>query len=104
ARTIVRLASALQEKSLNPTAAAEIKATLTSLGQRLAATTAGDPADIAQARYYADLILNPSRDGLAAIAAADTRHAMEPPPGMPIGGDGDDGEECWYCETVSFSK
>jgi Met-zincin/Domain of unknown function (DUF5117) len=104
ARTIVRLASALQEKSLNPTVAAEIKATLTHLGQRLAATKAGDPADLAQAQYYADLILNPSRDGLAAIAAADTRRALEPPPGMPIGSGGDDGEDCWYCESVSFSR
>ena len=104
ARTIIRLAAALQEKSLNPTVAAELKATLTGLGQRLAATKAGDPADIAQARYYADLILNPSRDGAAAIAAADTRRQLEPPPGMPIGEGGDQGEDCWYCESVSFSQ
>ena len=101
ARTIIRLASALQNSSLNPTAAAEIKATLTSLGQRLAATKGGDPGDVAQAHYFADLLS--SRDGMAAIAKADTARAQETPPGMPIGGAGQ-GEDCWYCEVVSFAK
>jgi hypothetical protein len=104
ARTIIRLASALREPSLNPTAAAAIKAALEGLGQRLSLMKTGDPADIAQARYYARLILNPNMDGLAAIAAADTRRALEPPPGMPIGEGGDQGEACWFCEAVSFER
>jgi hypothetical protein len=102
ARTIIRLAAALQEASLDPTAKAAVKAALDALGHRLAATKTGHPADLALARYYADLILNPSRDGLAAIAAADTKRGLEPPPGMPIGAAPDQGEACWFCEAVSF--
>ncbi len=101
ARAIIRLASALREPSLNPTAAAAIHAALESLARRLEATKTGAPADLAQARYYARLILNPSQDGLAAIAASDTRRGLEPPPGMPIGQQ-DDG--CWFCEAVSFER
>jgi hypothetical protein len=104
ARTIIRLAAALQDKSLNPTTAAGLKAALTGLGERLAKTKTGDAADVAQAQYYAELILNPNRDGLAIIAAADTARAQTTPPGMPIGSGGDNGEDCWYCEAVSFSQ
>ncbi len=106
ARAIIRLAGALREPSLNPTAAAAIRASLEALGRRLEATKTGAPADLAQARYYARLILNPSMDGLAAIAAADTHRALEPPPGMPIGDDGSDdsGDGCWFCERVSLGR
>ena len=92
ARTLIRLASAAQSPALNPTGAAAIRQSVTTLGHRLAVAATGSAADIAQARYYADLILNPSRDGLAVIAAADTRRALRPPPGMPIG----QGETGWF--------
>jgi hypothetical protein len=104
ARAIIRAAAALQASSLNPTAAAALKASLVGLGQKLAALKTGDAADIAQARYFADLILNPSRDGLAVIAAMDTRRGLEPPPGMPIGAPEDQGDGCWFCEAVSFAR
>jgi hypothetical protein len=102
ARTIIRLASVLQSPTLNPTAAAVVKTSLTKLGQSLATATGVDPADVAQARYYADLLLNPNRDGVAAIAAMDERRDIRPPPGMPIGAGPDQGEDCWFCEGVGF--
>jgi len=102
ARAIIRLASALAEPALNPSAAAAIRASLDSLGHRLEATKTGSPADLAQAHYYARLILNPCLNGLALIAAADTRRALEPPPGMPIGA-GEDSDGCWFCERISFA-
>jgi hypothetical protein len=44
-------------------------------------------------------------DGLAAIAAAaDTHRALAPPPGMPIGDDGELGDGRWLCEPVSFER
>ncbi len=114
ARIIIRLASAVQDPALNPTAAAAIRASLTHLGQSLAARTTGAPADLAQARYYADLILNPARDGLAMIAAQDAKRGLETPPGMPIGAapdmgalasdDSGWGESCWFCEPVRSGR
>ena len=98
ARTIIRLATAMQANSLDPTAKASIKAALDALGERLARLTSGDPADVAQARYYSNLLLNPNIDGIAIIAAADTHRALEPPPGMPIG----ESEDCWLCAPTSF--
>jgi hypothetical protein len=50
------------------------------------------------------LISNPNRDGLAAIAADDTRRAQETPPGMPIGEGPDLGEDDWFGQPVSFSR
>ena len=57
-----------------------------------------------RARYYADLILDPDRDGLAAIAAADASRGLNPPPGMPIGASSGDGEDCWFCEPIALSR
>jgi len=104
ARTIIRLASALQHPGLNPTAAASVKSALEGLGHRLGSLKSADPADLAQARYYADLILNPNRDGIAAIAAADTSRDLNPPPGMPIGASSGEGEDCWFCETTALNR
>jgi hypothetical protein len=100
ARVIIRMAVALEAPSLNPTAAAALKASLRALGEKLATNKTGDPADIAQARYFADLILNPSRDGLAVIAAMDARRGLGPPPGMPIGAPENLGDGCWFCEAA----
>ncbi len=87
ARLIARLAIDLQDKSLSPAAAAEIRAALTDLGHRL------DGGKSADARYFAALLLDPAPTRLKALAEADTARKVEPPPGMPIGG----GEDCWFC-------
>jgi hypothetical protein len=100
ARLVARLAGLLEDKSLSPTATAEVRAALTALGHRLALVKAGDAADVAQAAYYAQIILNPARDELHGLVEADKRRALEPPPGMPIGS----GEDCWFCETVGLGR
>ncbi len=94
ARTIIRLASTLQSPALAPAPAAAIRMALTRLGQTLSALSSPDKADLAQAKYYAELLA--SRDGLAAIAAADTKRVQKVPPGMPIGQG--TAETCWFCE------
>ena len=81
-----------------------VKGVLEGLGHRLGSLKSADPADLAQARYYADLILNPNRDGIAAIAAADTSRDLNPPPGMPIGASSGEGEDCWFCETTALNR
>jgi len=90
ARTLIRLASALQDPRLNPGAAAAVRVGLLSQARQLAAATPPDPADLAQARYLSGLILAQGRDGIAALAAQDGQRGLRPPPGMPIGqGEGD---------------
>ncbi len=97
-RLVVRLAHVLQDKTVSPAVAARVRAELDALGHRLAGRTGGDPADLAQAHYLADIILNRSRDALAALAEADDHRNQPPPPGMPIGAG--DGEDCWFCEPA----
>ena len=58
-------------------------------------------ADVAQAAYYAQIILNPARDELHALVEANKKREVAPPPGMPIGSQG---EDCWYCETVALAR
>jgi hypothetical protein len=97
-RLVVRMASLLEDKSLSPSAAAEVRAALTALGRRLALVKTGDPADVAQAAYYSQMILNPARDELHQLVEGEKKRGFEPPPGMPIGS----GEDCWFCEPVSL--
>jgi hypothetical protein len=97
-RLVVRLAQVLEDKSASPTVVAEAGAALDRIGRGLALVKTGDPADQAQARYLSSLILNPSRDGLAALVAADGKRGVEPPPGMPIGAEG--GEDGWFSESM----
>ncbi len=85
ARTLIRLAVALQDARLNPGAAAAVRGGLESEARRLAAVSPSDPADLAQARYMSGLILAQGRDGIAALAALDSQRGLRPPPGMPIG-------------------
>jgi hypothetical protein len=101
ARLIVDLAATLEDKSLSPAAAAEVRAALTALGRRLALVKTGDPADVAQAAYYSEIILNPARDELHGLVEAHKRRDIAPPPGMPIGGQG---EDCWFCETAALGR
>jgi hypothetical protein len=95
-RLIVKLATDLQEKSLSPSAAAMIHASLEHLGHRLEGATFADSADTAQAAYLSGILLDRSGARLKALAEQDKARAVEPPPGMPIGAESDD---CWLCET-----
>jgi hypothetical protein len=94
ARLVARLARVLEDRSASPTVVAEAGAALDRIGGRLAQGKVGDVADQSQARYLSGLILNPSRDGLAALAEADRKRGVQPPPGMPIGAEG--GEDDWF--------
>ena len=96
ARLIFDLAADLDDKTLSPTAAAQIRASLVALGHRLAGAGGGSAADAAQARYFADLLLDRNEDHLRALAATSARRPVATPPGMPIGG----GEDCWFCEAL----
>jgi hypothetical protein len=86
-RLVVDLARAMEDKRLSPTAAAEIRATLTVLGQKLQAAQTADPADLAQDRYIAAILLDQTRDALAKLVEAQKAKAISAPPGMPIGED-----------------
>jgi hypothetical protein len=101
-RTVVQLAAVLEDKATPEGVSAQVRAALDRLGRGLAARTKGEPTDLAQARYLSELLLSRMHDGLAALAEADRKRDMEPPPGMPIG-DGD-GEDCWLCEVLSFGR
>jgi hypothetical protein len=96
-RLVEDLAETLQDPSLSPTAAGEIKMALTALGLRLAAVKAGDAPDLAQAHYLASILLDTTRDEIKALADADKARGITPPPGAPIGSQG---EGCWLCEPV----
>ncbi len=93
-RLVWVLASTLDDKSLSPTVAARIRQSLVGLGKRLQAAK-GDGADAAQAHYLADLLLDHNDDRLRALAAANVKHPVTTPMGMPIG------EDCWFCEGLS---
>ncbi len=98
-RLVVKLAQVMADASVPPTVTAEVKTALEALGHQLEALKTGDPADLAQARYLSGLILNRSRDDLAALADADLKRGATPPPGMPIGAEG--GEDGWFSEALS---
>ena len=89
ARLVAQLAGAMADKSLSPTAVAVVQAALTDLGRRLAALKRGEPEDLAAARFYADILLSPNADRPKMLVDRDAGHAA-PPPGMPIGADGED--------------
>jgi hypothetical protein len=96
-RLVVDLARAMDDTRLSPTAASKIRAALTRLGQRLAAQTLGDAADLDQAHYLSGILLD-TRDGAMAklVEAEKSRHA-EAPPGMPIG------EDDWFSDDLRGS-
>ena len=104
ARLIVDLAADLDEKALSPTAAAQLRAALVDLGHRLAGARGGSPADVAQARYFADLLLDRNEDHLRALAASSARRPVATPPGMPIGAAAGQGEDCWFCEALGAPR
>jgi len=99
-RLVVQLAKVLADKRSSPAVAAETRAALDRLGVRLASLKMGEPADLAQAHYLSEIILNRSYDQLGVLLGADDRNTVAIPPGMPIGG----GEQCWFCEAVGTGK
>ncbi len=94
ARLVVRLGAVLVDKAASADVVAQVRQALDRLAHRLAGLRPADPADLAQARYLARVIENPSRDELAALVAREGGKAAEPPAGMPIGEVG--GEDGWF--------
>jgi hypothetical protein len=101
ARLVLKLGEVLEAKDASPTVIAETRAALDRLAHRLDELKAGDPADLAQARYLSGVILDRSRDELADLVRSDRAGGAAIPPGMPIGGGG--GEDCWFCEPLGSS-
>jgi hypothetical protein len=93
ARLMAQLAKAKQDKSLSPAAAADLQAAVAQLGKRLAALKSGDVQELAAAHYYADII---GHDKLKEFAEQrEAGHSV--PPGMPIGGNGEDD---WFSDAA----
>ena len=92
ARLMAQLAKVKQDKSLSPAVAADLQAALAELAKRLGALKSGDAQDLAAAHYYADII---SHDKLKEFAEQqNVGHVV--PPGMPIGGNGEDD---WFSDA-----
>jgi hypothetical protein len=87
-RLVIDLARAMEDKRISPTAAAEIRATLTALGRKLEEIKTGDPANLAQDSYLAAILLDQTHDALQKLVEAHKAKAVVAPPGMPIGDDG----------------
>jgi hypothetical protein len=96
ARLVAHLVSTMEDPSLSAAARADIRASLFQLGQRLAKLKRGSFEDLAAAQYYADLLSNPTPEKLKVLIEGDHGPAA-PPPGMPIGAEGEDG---WFAEDV----
>ena len=94
-RLIARLATVMNDSTLSPTAIAAVRAALREVGTHLAARRQGDPAELATNRYYSDLLLAPTDERLKAFLEHDHQGSPPPPPGMPIGAEGEDG---WFDE------
>jgi hypothetical protein len=89
-RLLARLGAVLGDDSLAATAAADVHAALTELGDRLQKQKTGDPEELATAHYYADLI---SHDKLKDFSKS--MITSVPPTGPPIGADGEDD---WFAD------
>jgi hypothetical protein len=92
ARLMAQLAKVKQDKSLSPAVAADLQAALAELAKRFGVLKSGDAQDLAAAHYYADII---SHDKLKEFAEQqNVGHVV--PPGMPIGGNGEDD---WFSDA-----
>ncbi|KSB91060.1 peptidase [Caulobacter vibrioides] len=92
ARLIGDLVATLDDKTLSPTAAAQIDAALLRYAKTLSSWK-GQGAEADQAARIARLLTSGDRKALAAPRSG----AVETlPPGMPIGG-----EDCWFCAPGS---
>ncbi|WP_332767038.1 zinc-dependent metalloprotease [Phenylobacterium sp.] len=88
-RLVGDVVDTLKDKSLSPTAAAELSAALKTFGRRLQ-TYQGGAEEIVFARHLGGLILDADPERLAALGSE--RMPVAPtPPGSPIG------EDCWFC-------
>ena len=85
-RLVATLADVQRSRDLSPTAAALLRQALRDYGRKLQAQTAGDPADRAQARDLAAILLSDDLDRLVALADS-AKAAPKTPPGPPIGED-----------------
>jgi hypothetical protein len=94
ARLVAKLAAVAEDKAGSPTVTAEARAALDLLSRRLAQVKNGDAADLAQARWFQQIIDNHAQDQLAALVDADKKKGG-PPPGMPIGGEDD-----WFGDAL----
>jgi Met-zincin/Domain of unknown function (DUF5117) len=92
ARLMAHLANAKQDKSLSPAAAADLQAALAQLGKRLEGLKSADAQELAAAHYYADVI---NHDKLKEFAEQQ-KGGPAVPPGMPIGGNGEDD---WFSDA-----
>ncbi|HEX7948044.1 MAG TPA: zinc-dependent metalloprotease [Phenylobacterium sp.] len=91
-RLIGDVVDSLEDKTLSPTAAGELRAALTRLGQQLATISGGDE-EAAQGKYLSRILTEQDPERLAALATG-RQAAAKLPPGAPI-------EDCWFCMPVS---
>lgn len=91
-RFIGDIVDTLDDKTLSPTAAGQLRAALVRVGEQLAA---GDSKseDAAQDRFLAKILIEQDPERLATLAAGRQLPAKVPP-GAPI-------EDCWFCAPVS---
>jgi hypothetical protein len=91
-RLLARLGLALEDESMSVAVAADVRAALAGLGDRLQKFKDGDAEEAATARYYADIIAHDKLKDFAKTMITD--HAV-PPAGMPIGAEGEDD---WFAD------
>lgn len=91
ARVVGDLVEVLGDKTLSPTAAAQIEAALRAFGKTLA-NYQGGGAEGDQAAMLARALLSDDAAAKQALAAPRAGAVETLPPGMPIGG-----EDCWFC-------
>lgn len=93
-RLIGDIVDTLEDKSLSPTAAAELRGALTRVGEALA-TVQGADAEALQARQLSKILLDQEPERLAGLATG-RQAPTKLPPGAPI-------EPCWFCEGLDAS-
>lgn len=85
------IVGAMGDKTLSPTAAAELQAALTAFGTQLQGFH-GDAEEMVQTQSLAAMLVGRDTAKLARLGA-DRAQTLPLPPGAPIG------EPCWFCET-----
>jgi hypothetical protein len=93
ARFIGDMVDALDDKTLSPTAAGELRAALRRIGEQLAATAPGHDEEALQAQFLSKTLIEQEPERLALLATG-RQTPTKPPPGAPIG------EDCWFCEAL----
>jgi len=88
-RLVGDVVDALNDKKLSPTAAGELRTSLATFGQQLAAFK-GDADEATQVKALAKVLIDQNEAQLGRLATG-RQSAAKPPPGAPIG------EDCWFC-------